>query len=46
MDNVYMYGRANGRPFTEARAHDAHTRKGRVRAAMARDLRQPAPRRG
>ena len=34
MDNLYMYGRANGRPFTEDRAHDAHTRKGRVRAAM------------
>src|SRR5206468_7216270 len=38
MDNVYMYGRASGRPFTEDRAYDAHTRKGRVRAAMARDL--------
>lgn len=38
MDNVYMYGRANGRPFTEDRATDAHTRKGRVRARMARDL--------
>jgi nucleoside-diphosphate-sugar epimerase len=38
MDNVYMYGRANGRPFTEDRAYDAHTRKGRVRAQMARDL--------
>jgi nucleoside-diphosphate-sugar epimerase len=38
MDNVYMYGRANGRPFTEDRAHNPHTRKGRVRAGMARDL--------
>jgi nucleoside-diphosphate-sugar epimerase len=38
MDNVYMYGRAAGRPFTEDRAYDAHTRKGRVRAQMARDL--------
>src|SRR3954447_22428320 len=38
MDNVYMYGRAHGRPFTEDRGYDAHTRKGRVRAAMARDL--------
>jgi nucleoside-diphosphate-sugar epimerase len=38
MDNVYMYGRANGQPFTEDRAADAHTRKGRVRAAMARNL--------
>jgi NADPH:quinone reductase-like Zn-dependent oxidoreductase/nucleoside-diphosphate-sugar epimerase len=38
MDNVYMYGHADGRPFTEDRAYEAHTRKGRVRAAMARDL--------
>jgi len=38
MDNVYMYGRADGRPFTEDRSYDAHTRKGRVRAQMARDL--------
>src|SRR3954469_5923461 len=38
MDNVYMYGRADGRPFTEDRSYEAHTRKGRVRAAMARDL--------
>nr|WP_156027934.1 hypothetical protein [Candidatus Solirubrobacter pratensis] len=38
MDNVYMYGRAQGRPFTEERDYDAHTRKGHVRAAMARDL--------
>jgi nucleoside-diphosphate-sugar epimerase len=38
MDNVYMYGRAGGRPFTEDRPYAAHTRKGRVRAGMARDL--------
>ena len=38
MDNVYMYGRADGRPFTEDRGYDAHTRKGRVRAEMAREL--------
>jgi nucleoside-diphosphate-sugar epimerase len=38
MDNVYMYGRPNGRPFTEDRDYDADTRKGRVRAGMARDL--------
>jgi nucleoside-diphosphate-sugar epimerase len=38
MDNVYMYGRAGGRPFTEERASNPHTRKGRVRAQMARDL--------
>jgi nucleoside-diphosphate-sugar epimerase len=25
MGNVYMYGRANGRPFTEDRAYDPHT---------------------
>ena len=37
MDNVYMYGRADGRPFTEDRGYDAHTRKGRLRAAMSRD---------
>jgi nucleoside-diphosphate-sugar epimerase len=38
MDNVYMYGRPNGRPYTEDHPPDAHTRKGRVRAGMARDL--------
>jgi nucleoside-diphosphate-sugar epimerase len=38
MDNVYMYGRPNGRPFTEDSASKAHTRKGRVRAQMAREL--------
>jgi nucleoside-diphosphate-sugar epimerase len=37
-DNVYLYGRSAGRPFTEDRAPAAHTRKGRVRARMARDL--------
>jgi len=38
MENVYMYGRANGQPFTEARPYEAHTRKGKLRARMARDL--------
>ena len=38
MENVYMYGRPAGRPLTEDRAHDAHTKKGRVRSQMARDL--------
>jgi nucleoside-diphosphate-sugar epimerase len=38
VDNVYMYGRPNGRPFTEDRVSNPNTRKGRVRAAMARDL--------
>jgi nucleoside-diphosphate-sugar epimerase len=38
MENVYMYGRANGQPFTETRPYEAHTRKGKLRARMARDL--------
>jgi nucleoside-diphosphate-sugar epimerase len=38
MENVYMYGRPNGRPLTEDRAYDAHTKKGRLRGRMAHDL--------
>jgi nucleoside-diphosphate-sugar epimerase len=38
MENVYMYGRPAGRLLTEDRAYDAHTRKGRLRGRMARDL--------
>lgn len=38
MENVYMYGRPNGRPLTEDRAHDAHTHKGLLRSRMSRDL--------
>jgi nucleoside-diphosphate-sugar epimerase len=38
MENVYMYGRPAGRPFTEDRAHDAHTKKGQLRGRMAREL--------
>ena len=38
MENVYMYGRPAGQPLTENRAYAAHTRKGRLRAAMAREL--------
>lgn len=38
MDNVYMYGRWDGQPFTEDHPDQAHTRKGKVRAQMARDL--------
>lgn len=38
MENVYMYGRPAGRPFTEDRAYDADTKKGRLRGRMARDL--------
>lgn len=38
MENVYMYGRPAGRPFTEDRSYDAHTTKGQLRGRMARDL--------
>jgi nucleoside-diphosphate-sugar epimerase len=38
MENVYMYGRPNGRPLSEDRAYDAHTEKGRLRAEMSTEL--------
>jgi nucleoside-diphosphate-sugar epimerase len=38
VENVYMYGRPDGRSLTEDRAHDAHTRKGRLRSRMSRYL--------
>lgn len=38
MDNVYAYGAPDGGPFTEDTPYRAHTRKGRVRAGMAREL--------
>lgn len=38
MENVYMYGRPNGQPLTEDRAHDAHTHKGQLRSRMSRAL--------
>ncbi|HEX8629778.1 MAG TPA: NAD-dependent epimerase/dehydratase family protein [Catenuloplanes sp.] len=38
MENVYLYGRPAGQPLTETRTHAAHTRKGKLRAAMAADL--------
>jgi nucleoside-diphosphate-sugar epimerase len=38
MENVYMYGRPNGRPLTEDREYEAHTTKGRLRGRMAREL--------
>jgi nucleoside-diphosphate-sugar epimerase len=38
MENVYGYGRAAGRPFTEDRPLVAHTRKGQVRARMTETL--------
>jgi nucleoside-diphosphate-sugar epimerase len=38
LENVYMYGRPDGQPLTETSPYRAHTRKGLVRAAMAREL--------
>jgi nucleoside-diphosphate-sugar epimerase len=38
MENVYMYGSTGGKPLTEDTPYAAHTRKGQVRAKMARDL--------
>jgi nucleoside-diphosphate-sugar epimerase len=38
MENVYMYGRSNGQPLTETRPYAAHTKKGKLRARMAREL--------
>jgi nucleoside-diphosphate-sugar epimerase len=38
MENVYLYGRSGGRPFTEDSPHAAHTRKGRLRGDMSRAL--------
>jgi nucleoside-diphosphate-sugar epimerase len=38
MENVYMYGRPAGRPLTEDRAYNAHTKKGQLRGRMAREL--------
>ncbi|MCO6451319.1 MAG: NAD-dependent epimerase/dehydratase family protein [Caldilineales bacterium] len=34
-ENIYMYGDVNGRPQTEDLPYNAHTRKGKVRAAMS-----------
>src|SRR5438270_2046796 len=38
-ENLYMYGPVDG-PITEDLAYRAHTRKGAVRAAMAREVQQ------
>jgi nucleoside-diphosphate-sugar epimerase len=38
MENVYVYGRPAGRVLTEDLPDGAHTRKGRTRARMAREL--------
>jgi nucleoside-diphosphate-sugar epimerase len=35
IENVYMYGDTHGKPMTEATPHQAHTRKGRVRAEIS-----------
>ena len=37
MDNVYMYGDTNGQPIREDSPYNAHTKKGKVRAQMAKD---------
>lgn len=38
MENVYMYGDPNGRPIVENLPYDAHTKKGKIRAAMSNAL--------
>jgi nucleoside-diphosphate-sugar epimerase len=38
MENVYMYGRPAGQPLTETHPYEAHTKKGQLRARMAREL--------
>ena len=38
VENLYMYGLTGGRPLTEDLPHAPNTRKGTVRAKMARDL--------
>ena len=37
-ENVYMYGDPNGKPITKDLPVQPHTRKGRVRAAMSREV--------
>src|SRR5829696_2485026 len=41
MENVYMYGRPDGQPLTETRPYAAQTKKGKLRARMARELLAP-----
>ena len=38
MENVYMYGDTNGQPIREDLPYNAHTKKGKVRAQMAKDV--------
>ncbi len=39
-ENVYMYGDTHGEPMTETTPQRPHTRKGKVRATMADELRR------
>lgn len=39
-ENLYMYGDTHGTPISEASPDNPHTRKGKVRLEMARQLRQ------
>ena len=36
VENLYMYGDTNGKPMTEDMPHNAHTRKGKVRAEISK----------
>jgi nucleoside-diphosphate-sugar epimerase len=38
MENVYMYGRPDGRTLTEDRENNAHTEKGQLRSRMSQEL--------
>ena len=38
MENVYMYGPPAGQPLTETHPYSADTKKGKLRAGMAREL--------
>lgn len=38
MDNLYMYGDTGGKPMTEDTSYTPNSRKGQLRAQMARDL--------
>ncbi len=38
MDNVYLYGDTNGQTITEDLPYNAHTKKGKLRAQMAKDV--------
>jgi nucleoside-diphosphate-sugar epimerase len=36
VENLYMYGKTNGKPMTEDTPHNAHTRKGKVRSELSK----------